>query len=363
MAKMGISDVDSYRGAEVFEAIGLARRSRGVLPAHAGDRRPDRIRRARARCSRAVRGGALRGAGAGEPRVREISQGRRASCDEPRGRRRAQPGRGPQASLGGERHGLGRLRTVLAARQRARAARAARPARARPCRRAGSARGGRTRRVDSAPLERRHVPRLAFGRGARDRGDRLQPARRAFELGRGGEDPERFGDERNSRIKQIARPASASPRATRSPPTSFQIKIAQGSKPGEGGQLPAHKVSEEIARLRHTRPGISLSRRRRITTSTRSRSRAARLRPEAGEPGRGRLGQARLRGRRRPGRRRCRRRSRTSCTSQERMATGASPLSSIKNAGAPWGSGSPRRSGRSSRKACEAASASASTAA
>src|ERR671924_1115586 len=38
----------------------------------------------------------------------------------------------------------------------------------------------------------------------------------------------------------------------------LQIKIAQGSKPGEGGQLPGHKVTAEIARLRHTTPGIAL---------------------------------------------------------------------------------------------------------
>ena len=38
----------------------------------------------------------------------------------------------------------------------------------------------------------------------------------------------------------------------------LQIKMAQGSKPGEGGQLPGHKVTEEIARLRHTQPGVGL---------------------------------------------------------------------------------------------------------
>ena len=38
----------------------------------------------------------------------------------------------------------------------------------------------------------------------------------------------------------------------------LQIKMAQGAKPGEGGQLPGHKVTEEIARLRHSTPGVSL---------------------------------------------------------------------------------------------------------
>ena len=52
----------------------------------------------------------------------------------------------------------------------------------------------------------------------------------------------------------------------------LQIKMAQGAKPGEGGQLPGHKVDEYIGSIRHTTPGVGLiSRRRRITTSTRSR--------------------------------------------------------------------------------------------
>ena len=51
----------------------------------------------------------------------------------------------------------------------------------------------------------------------------------------------------------------------------LQIKIAQGSKPGEGGQIPAHKVTDEIALLRRTQPGVSLISPRRITTSTRSK--------------------------------------------------------------------------------------------
>jgi len=38
----------------------------------------------------------------------------------------------------------------------------------------------------------------------------------------------------------------------------LQIKIAQGAKPGEGGQLPGHKVNEEIARVRHSTPGVTL---------------------------------------------------------------------------------------------------------
>ena len=52
--------------------------------------------------------------------------------------------------------------------------------------------------------------------------------------------------------------ASASRRSTLAFADELQIKIAQGSKPGEGGQLPGHKVTAEIARLRHTQPGVGL---------------------------------------------------------------------------------------------------------
>ena len=51
----------------------------------------------------------------------------------------------------------------------------------------------------------------------------------------------------------------------------LQIKMAQGAKPGEGGQLPGHKVDETIAKVRHSTPGVASSPRRRTTTSTRSR--------------------------------------------------------------------------------------------
>ena len=76
--------------------------------------------------------------------------------------------------------------------------------------------------------------------------------------GEGGEDPARFGTERNSRIKQIASARFGVTPAYAAHADELQIKISQGSKPGEGGQLPGHKASEEIARLRHTQPGVAL---------------------------------------------------------------------------------------------------------
>ena len=76
--------------------------------------------------------------------------------------------------------------------------------------------------------------------------------------GEGGEDPSRYRDERNSSIKQVASGRFGVTAEYAAFAEELQIKISQGSKPGEGGQIPAHKVTEEIARLRGTSPGVSL---------------------------------------------------------------------------------------------------------
>jgi len=82
--------------------------------------------------------------------------------------------------------------------------------------------------------------------------------------GEGGEDPARFAtrglgrDDSNSRIKQVASGRFGVTTEYLAHADEIQIKISQGSKPGEGGQLPGHKVSGEIARLRHTQPGVGL---------------------------------------------------------------------------------------------------------
>ena len=76
--------------------------------------------------------------------------------------------------------------------------------------------------------------------------------------GEGGEAPERYRDERNSGIKQVASGRFGVTPDYLGFAAELQIKMAQGSKPGEGGQLPGKKVSVEIARLRHTVPGVAL---------------------------------------------------------------------------------------------------------
>jgi glutamate synthase (ferredoxin) len=81
--------------------------------------------------------------------------------------------------------------------------------------------------------------------------------------GEGGEDPARFkpdanGDSRRSAIKQVASGRFGVTSEYLVNSDELQIKMAQGAKPGEGGQLPGHKVSREIARVRHSTPGVGL---------------------------------------------------------------------------------------------------------
>ena len=81
--------------------------------------------------------------------------------------------------------------------------------------------------------------------------------------GEGGEDPERFerlpnGDSKNSAIKQVASGRFGVTSEYLVNANELQIKMAQGAKPGEGGQLPGTKVYPWIAKTRHTTPGVGL---------------------------------------------------------------------------------------------------------
>ena len=81
--------------------------------------------------------------------------------------------------------------------------------------------------------------------------------------GEGGEDPQRYiplpnGDSRSCSIKQVASARFGVTIEYLANAKILQIKMAQGAKPGEGGQLPGAKVTEEIARLRYATPGVSL---------------------------------------------------------------------------------------------------------
>ncbi|MGZ3437725.1 MAG: glutamate synthase large subunit, partial [Gemmatimonadaceae bacterium] len=76
--------------------------------------------------------------------------------------------------------------------------------------------------------------------------------------GEGGEDPARFGTDRNSAIKQVASARFGVTAEYLVNASELQIKIAQGAKPGEGGQLPGHKVDAVIAKTRHSVAGVTL---------------------------------------------------------------------------------------------------------
>ncbi len=127
--------------------------------------------------------------------------------------------------------------------------------------------------------------------------------------GEGGEESDRFkplpnGDSMRSAIKQVASGRFGVTAEYLVNSDMMQIKIAQGAKPGEGGQLPGHKVDKTIAKVRHSTPGVGADL---AAAASRHlfdrRSGAAHLRFKERQSGRRRFGQARLRDRRRHRRR------------------------------------------------------------
>ena len=131
--------------------------------------------------------------------------------------------------------------------------------------RADPARRGRAGERDrQALLDRRDEPRRALAGGPRDARDRDEPHRRpcrtaaraARTARRNTPDPN--GDRAARGSARSPRAASASTSTTSASADQIQIKIAQGAKPGEGGQLPGHKVDDYIAQLRHATPGVEL---------------------------------------------------------------------------------------------------------
>ncbi|MCS6809333.1 MAG: glutamate synthase large subunit, partial [Bacteroidota bacterium] len=103
---------------------------------------------------------------------------------------------------------------------------------------------------------------MSFGSLSKEAHEMLAIAMNAIggksNTGEGGEDSERFHDNRRSAIKQVASGRFGVTSYYLVNADEIQIKIAQGAKPGEGGQLPGHKVDEVIARVRHSVPGVTL---------------------------------------------------------------------------------------------------------
>ena len=145
-------------------------------------------------------------------------------------------------------------------------------------------------------------------------------------------------DDKNSKIKQIASGRFGVTPEYLAHADELQIKMAQGSKPGEGGQLPGHKVSAEIARLRHTQPGVglisppphhdiySIEDLAQLIYDLKQVNAAAGV-GEAG--GRGRRGHHRRRLRQGAGRRRAHQRARTAARAPARCRRSSTP-------GMPW---------------------------
>jgi glutamate synthase (ferredoxin) len=160
----------------------------------------------------------------------------------------------------------------------------------------------------------------------------------ASNSGEGGEGEERYRTDRNNKIKQVASGRFGVTPAYLMSAEELQIKMAQGSKPGEGGQLPGHKVSAEIARIRHTTPGVALisppphhdiysieDLAQLIFDLKQVNPRAAVSVKLVAEAGIGAIAAGVAKGQ-----------ADVIHISGYNGGTGASPLSSIKNAGAPW---------------------------
>lgn len=130
----------------------------------------------------------------------------------------------------------------------------------------------RFRPAEPVPLERVEAPEAIFRRlatGAMSFGSISREAHEALALamnrlggrsntGEGGEEPERLHSPARSAIKQVASGRFGVTAEYLVNADEIQIKIAQGAKPGEGGQLPGYKVDEVVARTRHSLPGITL---------------------------------------------------------------------------------------------------------
>ena len=256
MSKMGISTLQSYCGAQTFEAIGLSR---------------DLVRRHFTGVSSRIDGPGLEAIAADTLDRHERAFASRDST------LRLDDGGNYHYRVGAEAHQWDPL-TISSLQHATRSGRydtfkqfsnAANDA----------TRRGRTIRgllefveCDTVPLDevepaseivRRFVTgAMSFGSISREAHETIAIAMNQIggrsNTGEGGEESVRFGTDRNSAIKQVASARFGVTAEYLVSASELQIKIAQGAKPGEGGQLPGHKVDETIARTRFSTPGVSL---------------------------------------------------------------------------------------------------------
>ncbi|HEY5098818.1 MAG TPA: glutamate synthase large subunit [Gaiellaceae bacterium] len=256
MSKMGISTIPSYCGAQIFEAVGLA---------------PDLVERYFTSTPSRIGGIGLR----------ELAEGSLAR------HARAYPGTGdnllPIVGLfawrrDGEHHQWN-PETISLLQHAVRTGRAdtyeqySRTANAESARRS-TLRGLMRFRFPESGIPLEEVEPAAeivkrFSTGAMSLGSISREAHETLAVamnriggrsntGEGGEDPARYNDERRSKIKQVASGRFGVNAAYLGNADELQIKMAQGAKPGEGGQLPGHKVDRYIASVRMTTPGVGL---------------------------------------------------------------------------------------------------------
>ena len=262
LSKMGISTIQSYNGAQIFEGVGLApevieRHFTGTASRIGGIGLDVIARETLARHLRAYpEAGELLPVG-GDLR---LAARRRAPPVEPEGDRGA-PARGPpRRPRRVRRVGGGDERELRAARVAARADRAA----LRP----------RTAGVPLDEVEPASELVKRFATGAMSLGSLSREAHETLAIamnrvggrsntGEGGEDAARYvpdpnGDSRRSAIKQVASGRFGVTVHYLTNADEIQIKMAQGAKPGEGGQLPGHKVDGYIGKIRASTPGVGL---------------------------------------------------------------------------------------------------------
>ena len=307
ISKMGISTTQSYCGAQIFEAVGLEKRAhRPALHRHRVADRRHRHRRARARDARQATRAPTRPTHDDLLPVGGVYAWRRD----------------------GERH-MWNPETVALLQHAVRSQNGnaqdkydeyARMVNDDATQRS-TLRGlmkFRTRGVTPVPLEEVEPAKeivKRFATGAMSLGSISTPAHETLakamnalggksNTGEGGEDPRRFADDRRSAIKQVASGRFGVTINYLVNADQLQIKMAQGAKPGEGGQLPGHKVDRYIGSIRHSTPGVGLISpppHHDIYSIEDLKQLIYDLR--CSNPTRVGLGEARLRGRRRHGRR------------------------------------------------------------
>ena len=264
MSKMGISTLQGYCGAQIFEAVGLDRAfidqyftwTASRIGGVGIDVVADEVLRRHAAAFPSRSGGA-----------RDLDKRRRIPVAARRRIPPLQPGHGLQAAARHPQRSVRGVQGIHAARRRSE------PASGDAARSAGvCARTGPAIPIDEVEPVESIVKR--FATGAMSYGSISQEAHETLAIamnriggksntGEGGEDPARQtrdanGDWRRSAIKQVASARFGVTSEYLVNADDLQIKMAQGAKPGEGGQLPGHKVYPWIAKVRYATPGVGL---------------------------------------------------------------------------------------------------------